>query len=108
MNIVKAPTCSIRIYMAGNIAMAEQICREFCYEVGECVTVTPTRYVYKGGDEAGFIVGFINYPRFARTPEQLVAAAQALATKLMTGLFQSSYTIETPEETTWYSRREAA
>jgi hypothetical protein len=105
MKTTSAPSYSIRIYMAGNLAQAEQVCREFCWD-GACVTVTPTNYIYKGGEESGFVVGFINYPRFPKTTFLLNRQAESLAERLMTSLCQSSYTIETPAETTWYSRRE--
>lgn len=95
-----------RIYIAGYVPKAEQICREFCMEVGECVTVTPTNFIYKGGEECGVVVGFINYPRFPRIPEEIDHRAMVLADRLMVGLCQSSYTIETPVGTTWFSRRE--
>lgn len=101
-----APSCSIRIYMAGPLAEAEQVCREFCYDGGLCVTVTPTNYIYKGGEERGFIVGVINYPRFPLPASDLEARANSLANRLMERLFQTSFTLETPEQTKWYSRRE--
>lgn len=97
----------MRIYMAGAVVEAEQVCREFCYEVGFCVTVTPTLYVYKGGEEAGFIVGCINYPRFPAHPAEIEGKAWALGHRLMLRLCQSSFTVETPAKTEWFSRREA-
>lgn len=106
MNTISAMSYSVRIYMAGPLVAAEKVCREFCYEVGFCVTVTPTKYVYTGGEQAGFIVGIINYPRFATTPELLEEKAAALAAILMERLYETSYTIETPRETKWYSRRD--
>lgn len=66
--IVELPkTCTsypVSIFMAGDYNAAREICRAYCDEVGYCVTVTPTSYVYTGGEESGFIVGLINYPRF--------------------------------------------
>lgn len=96
-----------RIHIAGNLAVAEQACREFCMDVGECVTVTPTNFIYKGGEEIGVIVGFINYPRFPRSAQEIDQRAKSLADKLMVALCQSSYSIETPTLTTWFSRRDA-
>ncbi|HEX3141366.1 MAG TPA: hypothetical protein VHQ87_14995 [Rhizobacter sp.] len=101
-----AASYPIRIYMAGPVAEAEKVCREFCYDVGFCVTVTPTKYVYKGGEEAGFIVGIINYPRFPMSAPALEDRAGELAALLMERLHETSYTIETPANTHWYSRRE--
>jgi hypothetical protein len=72
-----------------------------------CVTVTATSYIYTGGEEAGVIVGFINYPRFPSEPHDINYKAELLAEELMHGLCQHSYTIQTPETTRWYSRRPA-
>lgn len=106
--VTSAPTFGVRIFMAGPALEAERICRTYCSAVGQCVTVTPTTYVYKFGQEAGFIVGLINYPRFPTTLEALETHAKTLAASLMEGLSQGSYTIETPDATTFYSRREDA
>lgn len=104
MQIQTAPTHWARIYMAGALEDAERVCRAHCFSVGLCVTVTPTAYIYSGGQEAGFIVGFINYPRFPCSPEALDARAEVLAQLLADALHQRSFTIETPTETRWHSR----
>lgn len=103
----RQPSFSVRIYIAGNLADAERICRQFCYDVGHCVTVSPTEYIYTGGQESGVIVGLINYPRFPKTPEQLMHDARILGVRLMDGLSQHSFGIEAPDETIWISRRPA-
>jgi hypothetical protein len=98
------PTFWARIYMAGSASDAERVCRKWAFNEGGCVTVSPAAYVYSGGQEAGFIVGFINYPRFPATPEQITAKAEALALLLADELCQRSYTIETPTTTQWFTR----
>ena len=95
----------ISIFMAGDYDTAKQICREYCDEVGFCVTVTPTAYVYKGGEESGFIVGLINYPRFPMSPVELSNHATAIADKLRVPLGQESYSIQYPSHTVWHSWR---
>lgn len=105
MKITTAPSHSIHIWMAGPLEQAEQVCREYCYETGFCVTVTPTRYIYTGGEETGFVVGLINYPRFPSEPAAILVRAHELGERLMERLCQSSFTIETPEQTRWVSRR---
>lgn len=100
-----APAYPVSIFLAGDLAQAKHVCREWCFEVGGCVTVTPTTYVYTGGEEEGFVVGFINYPRFPTEPEVLLKRAEDLADRLMHRLFQHSYTIQTPGNTFWISRR---
>jgi hypothetical protein len=107
MTPVAAPSFSINIFIAGDYDRARQIAREFCINMGACVTVTATSYIYTGGEEAGVIVGLINYPRFPAQPHDINYKAELLAEELMHGLCQHSYTIQTPTETRWYSRRPA-
>lgn len=105
VTITEARTHWARIYMAGAVADAERVCREYCMEVGLCVTVAPTQYIYTGGQEAGFVVGLINYPRFPALPGQVDQHAEALGLRLMVALCQLSFTVETRECTRWFSRR---
>lgn len=102
-----APTIRVDIFIAGDIQQAKQVCREYCMEVGACVTVEPVDYIYTGGEEAGVRIGFINYPRFPTDVYGIKDKAGELARRLMERLCQHSYSIVGPEETTWYSRRPA-
>lgn len=97
----------VSIFVAGDPAKAGEICRAYCDEEGLCVTVTPTSYVYTGGEEAGVIVGLINYPRFAAEPREIMFAAKTLALELMHKLEQQSVSIQAPDETVWFSMRPA-
>jgi hypothetical protein len=103
-----AETFWAHIYIAGSIEQAKEVCRKFCFDVGYCVTVEPVDYIYTGGAEAGVRVGLINYPRFSRTPAEILEIAEQFATLLRVGLCQHSYSIVTPTQTFWRSRREAA
>lgn len=107
MTPVSAPSYPVSIFIAGDYYKAKQICQSFCDAVGLCVTVTSTAYVYTDGEQMGVIVGLINYPRFPAEPADILAKAQRLADDLMRGLLQQSYSIQTPTETLWYSRRPA-
>lgn len=80
------------------IEEAEAICQEYCDEVSLCVTVTPTRFIYKKGNEPGCIVGLINYPRFPSTPEEIFDKAVNLANLLMIELGQFRVTIQAPDK----------
>jgi hypothetical protein len=93
------------IFMAGDIAQAKQVCREYCFAVGLCVTVEPCDFIYTGGEEVGFRVGLINYPRFPTDEASLHQRASELADLLMKRLCQHSYSIVGPRETEWFSRR---
>lgn len=105
MKVTRAPSFDVRIVMAGDRADAARLCREFCFEVGFCVTLENAEYIYTGGQESGIVVGLINYPRFPRDQASIVEMAEQLGTKLMEGLHQHSFSIVTPQETIWYSRR---
>lgn len=106
MSIKSAPTYRLEIFIAGDHQRAKHICREYCLEVGLCVTVTATDYIYTGGEECGVCVGLINYPRFPVDKLELENKAYSLAQKLMIGLCQHSFTIIGPEKTEWFTRRE--
>ncbi|MES2902707.1 MAG: hypothetical protein V4696_00835 [Pseudomonadota bacterium] len=99
------PSWPVSIFIAGDYDQARAICREFCDEAGLCVTVTATCYVYTGGEEAGVIIGLINYPRFPSGSTEISAKAFRLAALLCEGLGQQSYSIQTPDATTWHSHR---
>ena len=107
MKRASAPSFPVSIFVAGNQDEARRICRQFCDEEGLCVTVTPTAYVYTGGEEAGVIVGLINYPRFPKGPSEIVQTATLLALELMHKLEQESVSVQTPDETLWFSIRSA-
>ena len=72
-----------------------EICQYFCDNVGLCVTVTPTSYIYVNGGENGCIIGILNYPRFPKTKKELVNHALNLIDILKVKLKQIriSYTV---------------
>ncbi|RVO40452.1 hypothetical protein CN093_11495 [Sinorhizobium meliloti] len=103
-----APTFSVDIHMAGDIAAAGLFIQRYAIENGMCVTLMPQSFIYTGGREEGFRVGFINYPRFPTTHlPHIQDAAYRLALALLEELGQHSFCITDPERTVWYSRREA-
>jgi len=77
--------------MAGDVDHARQIVRRWCKETPCCVTVTPTTFIYSGGEESGFVVGFRNYPRFPSDAASIGARATDLAERLRRELGQDSY-----------------
>lgn len=107
-----APTHGVRIWMAGDYQQAKQVIRETCSKEGACFSISPMDYIYSGGEETGFCVTAINYPRFPIDPETLTRSVRALAVRLMTHLNQSSYTIEqyggAESVTEFYSRRKSS
>lgn len=92
-----------RIYIAGDPFIATRICRQYCDKVGLCVTISATDYVYTGGSERGVIVGLNQYPKYPDT--DIETCAVHLANKLLEGLLQDSFMIQTPEATMWHTTR---
>jgi hypothetical protein len=100
-----APSFNVDIHMAGDINAAALVVQRYALDCGMCVTLTPQSFIYTGGREEGFRVGFINYPRFPKESADIVARAHDLARVLRGHLGQQSYSIVTPVETTWVSHR---
>ena len=101
------PTYTVRVYMAGDIAHARQLLRREVYppNAGLCVTVEPTTFVFTGGEEAGFVLGFVNYPRFPSEPRELWARAQGIAERLIPALGQWSALLVAQDKTAWLTAR---
>lgn len=105
MKILTEKTHSVRIYLSGPIEVAKQLLRAECLRTGLCITIEPSTFIYTGGEERGYVVGLVNYPRFPTTPCELNARALHIAEMLLTGTHQLSALVMTPTETTWLSRR---
>lgn len=105
MKRVSEITFRFDIFIAGDLELAKQVCREYCFGVGLCVTVEPVAYIYTGGEEAGVRVGLIHYPRFPTTEGMLHTRAHDLAKLLMRRLCQHSYCVVGAGKTDWCSRR---
>jgi hypothetical protein len=97
----------VEIFMAGHIADAKRVCAQHCYDVGLCVTVTKTEYIYTGGRELGFVVGLVNYPRFKPGEKEVWENAWRLAERLISELAQHSALIQDHTQAVWVTRREA-
>jgi len=102
-----APTWTARIYMSGPIEIAKQVIRAECMRTGLCVTIEPTHFIYTGGEEAGFVVGLLNYPRFPTYPNEINERAMKLMQELLDATHQHSALLVTQEESTWISKRES-
>ena len=107
MTVHTEPTYTVRLFMAGDIEHAKRLLRAECYPPNEglCVTVEPTTFIYTGGEEAGFVVGFVNYPRFPSEPGRLFARAQEVAGRLIPALCQWSALLVAPDKTAWLNAR---
>jgi hypothetical protein len=86
-------------FISFSIEHTKAIVQKYVDEVGLCVTVTPTTFVYTNDQEGGAIVGLINYPRFPSEPETIKGHALALAERLREGLSQWKVSVVMPQET---------
>lgn len=106
------PTYTVRIYMSGPIEIAKQVVRKYCmdlsvvYNTGLCATVEPTTFIYTGGEEQGFVVGLLNYPRFPSSEENIDQLAGELAEQLLDETHQWSALLVNPKTTSWITRRQ--
>jgi hypothetical protein len=105
MKTLTAPTYWARIYLSGPIDVARQVCRAECLREGLCVTIEPTTFIYTGGEEAGYVVGLVNYPRFPASGDEISARADALAVALLVATHQHSALVATPDATVWHTLR---
>lgn len=98
-------TYVISLYLSGPIEIAKQAVRAETLREGLCVTLHPTTYIYTGGEESGYVVGLLNYPRFPCDPQQLEHRARDLMFKLLTATHQHSALMVTPERSEWITLR---
>ena len=96
----------VKIYIAGPIWLIEQVCREYVLK-GGCVTITPTNYIYTMGEESGAEISLINYPRYPKDnpQEDLLLEAIELGGLICERCAQGSFTVMTPHDTHFFSRR---
>lgn len=95
-------TVRCKIYMAGDFQIAKNVIRKWTAKIGQCVTLTATEYIYTYGCEQGFIIGFINYPRFPSNETKTLQRAKMLGKFLMKECSQCSYTIECNNQTIYF------
>jgi hypothetical protein len=100
------PTYAVRIFSSGPIEVAKQALRLRCLQKGLCVTIEPTTFIYTGGEEQGFVVGLVNYPRFPSTNEALWNTAREVALLLLEACAQHSVLLQAPDITEWVTKRE--
>ena len=106
MKELRCKTFWAKIYIAGPLDIIEQILRKEMLN-GLCVTVTPTKYIYTGGEETGVEIGLINYPRFSTEDfSEITGMAIDIGERIMIGCHQMSYTVMTLDETYYFSRKE--
>lgn len=86
------------------IEEVEGICQRWVNKGKHCVTVTPTKFIYTGGNEPGVIIGFIKYPRFPKPNWEIEQRALELAEILLTTFTQCRVTVTTPQKSIMISK----
>jgi hypothetical protein len=90
------------------IEEAENFLHEYCDSVGFCVTITPTKFIYKSisakgvpnkGWEPGFIVGIIQYPLYPTPIPVLRERTEQIAMALKDLYQQNKVSIVYSDET---------
>ncbi len=100
------PAFRARIYIAGLKSVIEDFCMSYVMEVGLCVNVQETNFIYTGGCESGCVIELINYARFPSTKNAITERALTLAHKLMQRCSQSSCTVLTDDNSFFLTVRE--
>ena len=100
----QAPTWTAQIYVAGNKARIEDICRKYCMDMGLCVTIEKLEFIYTGGAEGGVRIGLINYPRFSKPVADLEIRAESLGKLIAVDQSQISFSIVFPNRTAYFYR----
>jgi hypothetical protein len=101
-----APTYRVQLYLSGPIEVAKQAIRAETLRAGLCVTIEPTTFIYTGGEEAGYVVGLLNYPRFPCAAQALEDRARDLMQRLLTATHQHSALMVTPGRSEWITLRD--
>lgn len=93
------------VYVGGDMAVSEMVCKRLTFPKGLCVTLEPTRYIYAGGVEDGVKIGLIQYPPFPEDEEVLLEKAIKVGQEVAEANYQWSYSIITPTKNYFFSRR---
>lgn len=97
-------TVRFALHMAGDIEEARRALRRFAFDHGECVTLAAERFIYTAGEEDGFVVGLVAYPRFPRVEQQLRERIHAIAHLLLEACCQRTCLVVGDRYTTWIVR----
>jgi hypothetical protein len=105
--IKKESTWEGKLYIVGDYSTVLNCCRRATFPKGLCVTIKPCEYVYAGGMEAGFEIGFIQYPKYKEDTSSILQKCIKLGKDICEQNFQWSFTIVSSHETFYYSRRDS-
>lgn len=106
--IVKTCTsATVSIYCTGDKARLYAAVQETIDAIGLCVSIFPCDYLFTGGQESGYEIRLINYPRLPFDMDTMMAKAGHVAQAVFTVNPKGSLTIVAPHETIFWSNRDS-
>lgn len=102
----QAPSHEVKIFIAGNYDRIEKVCSDYVTEVGLCVNVKRTNYIYTYGEQSGAEIGIISYPKFSPELTESMDNAKMLCERLMDECNQKSATILTNKIALYVERKD--
>lgn len=103
--VKEAQSYTCHLWMAGDYNEARAFLRRHVIDKPDCYSIMPASYIYTGGEEQGFRISLITYPRIPREPEEIAINLELIGIQLCEHLGQGSFTVETPQKTSFFSRR---
>lgn len=106
--MITVPTITATVYVGSSPAYTKQpmsasiihqTLQNYVDRVGLCLTITDNTFVYTDGNEPGFTVGLINYPRFPSDREKIRKHALAIAQLLKDAYHQLRVTVVMDDQT---------
>ncbi len=80
------------IYISGKPWDVRKICTEYVKR-GACLSLFPCDFIHTDGDEDGFMIRLINYPRFPEKSDDIERSAIELAKELIEACKQLSASV---------------
>jgi hypothetical protein len=93
------------VYVGGDLQASEMACRKLAFPSGMCVTIKPVKYIFAGSTEDGVQIGLIQYPPFPENETDMLDKAIKIGREVAETNHQWSYSIVTPTENLFFSRR---
>ena len=108
MKTSQVKTFTATIYVGSRVGYGDELfslsyiedwLQRYCDSESLGVSITPTKFIYSDGNEPGYIVGLINYPRFPSEKEELRTRALEIAEDLRVLMGQIRVTVVFPDDT---------
>lgn len=104
----KVKTYTATIYCGTRAGYTEEICdgkdlydycQAYCNTHGLCISVSPVDFIYTDGNEQGFAITLINYPRFPSTRKAIREHAFEIAKRLLWRMNQNRISVVCSDKT---------